>query len=136
MSWYGVKRSSRYAYEDNLWAAAIRRRDNFTCRMCGRKDRKLDAAHYRARAKMGTRFECDNGVLLCAKPCHETFDRGKTRDRTGPSDVWMREQLGEQRYQRLLILSSATLHPNREAIRQSLRGDRPWENPQDPVNKS
>jgi len=120
VSWFATKKS-KFSYEDNLWAAAIRRRDNFTCRMCGRKDRQLNAAHYIGRAKKSVRWDLDNGVLLCSRPCHVQFDLAKRRDRGGPSDSWMRDQLGKERYQRLIVRAQLTIHPNREAIRQSLR---------------
>jgi hypothetical protein len=121
MSWFGVKRSPRFAYEDALWAAAIRRRDNFKCRLCGRSDRQLNASHYFGRAKKSVRWDVSNGFLLCSAPCHRQFDQGKNRDRTGPSDLWVKEQLGQREYDRLLIRASLTIHPNREAIREALR---------------
>src|SRR5712692_164308 len=119
MSWFGARRSTKFAYEDALWAAAIRRRDNFMCRKCGRSDRQLNAAHYIGRRKMSVRWSLENGFLLCSRPCHAEFDLGKNRDRTGPSDVWVKEQLGKREYERLLILANVTIHPNREAIREA-----------------
>jgi hypothetical protein len=70
---------------------------------------------------MSVRWDLDNGVLLCSRPCHAEYDAKKNRDRTGESDVWMREQLGKDRYERLLVLANVTIHPNREAIREALR---------------
>ena len=55
---------------DRLWADAVKKRDNWTCRRCGHQERRhLQAAHIHSRSRKSTRHDLANGVCLCAG-CH------------------------------------------------------------------
>ena len=52
---------------DKLWQQVIHSRDKF-CQVC-HKQEGLNAHHIFTRSRMNTRFDCDNGILLCTG-CH------------------------------------------------------------------
>ena len=52
---------------DKLFQIAINNRDN-ECKKC-KKQQALNAHHLFSRARMNTRWDLDNGILLCAG-CH------------------------------------------------------------------
>jgi len=54
---------------DKLWSLAIRGRDKFTCQKCGRKHKRVQAAHIVARVFKKTRWDLKNGVTMCHY-CH------------------------------------------------------------------
>jgi hypothetical protein len=55
------------------WADHVRRRDHFTCVICGRKGIAVNSHHLNAWASFpDERYDVDNGVCLC-QTCHETF---------------------------------------------------------------
>jgi hypothetical protein len=58
-----------------LWGRYIHERDVF-CQFCGRTDSKLDAHHLIRREFNATRTDENNGVLICAFPCHQTVMHG------------------------------------------------------------
>lgn len=55
------------------WADHVRRRDHFTCVICGRKGVAVNAHHLNAWASFpDERYDVENGVTLC-RTCHESF---------------------------------------------------------------
>ena len=59
---------------DRLWGELIHLRDK-QCQFCGKRDGKLDAHHICVRTFKATRFEPDNGILLCFR-CHQDIAHG------------------------------------------------------------
>lgn len=63
------------------WADHIRRRDHFTCVICGRKGVAVNAHHLNAWASHpDERYDVDNGVTLCVfhhEDFHEKYGKGK-----------------------------------------------------------
>jgi hypothetical protein len=53
---------------DRLWAKRIRERDT-TCRSCNSDAPGLSAHHIRVRQHTATKFDVQNGILLC-RSCH------------------------------------------------------------------
>jgi hypothetical protein len=53
---------------DKLWGQAIHARGN-KCELCGREGR-LEAHHIFTRSRLTTRWDLDNGILLCSY-CHK-----------------------------------------------------------------
>jgi ABC-type uncharacterized transport system ATPase subunit len=63
------------------WADHVRRRDHFTCVICGRRGVAVNSHHLNAWASFpDERYNVDNGVCLC-QDCHnrfhETYGKGK-----------------------------------------------------------
>lgn len=55
-------------YDD--WRITVLQRDNFTCKLCGKRGGKLEADHIKSFSKYpDLRFEINNGRTLC-KNCH------------------------------------------------------------------
>lgn len=55
------------------WADHVRRRDHFTCVICGRKGVAVNSHHLNAWASFpDERYDVDNGVCLC-QDCHNEF---------------------------------------------------------------
>lgn len=55
------------------WAQEVKRRDHFTCVICGRKGVALNSHHLNAWADYpAERYDMDNGVCLC-QDCHNEF---------------------------------------------------------------
>lgn len=67
-----------------LWSLAVRTLDQHQCQLCGRKDRRLNAAHIVPKAVCRDKrlwLALVNGVTLCAFPCHQlVFDAGGDRE--------------------------------------------------------
>lgn len=63
------------------WADTVRRRDHFTCVICGRKGVAINAHHLNAWASHpDERYDVDNGVTLCVfhhEDFHEKYGKGK-----------------------------------------------------------
>jgi len=55
------------------WAADVKRRDNYTCIICGRRGVMLNSHHLNSWADHpDERYDVSNGVTLCQN-CHDTF---------------------------------------------------------------
>lgn len=55
------------------WASEVKRRDHYTCVVCGRRGIALNSHHLNAWASHPTeRYDLQNGVCLC-KDCHDRF---------------------------------------------------------------
>ena len=64
-------RTLRYSDEMKNWRTSVFKRDDFTCKMCGKKGGYLQAHHIRLFATYpDLRFVVGNGVTLC-KGCHK-----------------------------------------------------------------
>lgn len=62
-----IRKGTRQVDQDVVWATY--RRDNFTCRYCGAKDRPLTYDHYVAQA-FGGPWTLENGRTAC-RPCNK-----------------------------------------------------------------
>lgn len=55
------------------WASEVKRRDFYTCQVCGRRGVELNAHHILSWSdNPNERYDLDNGVSLCSN-CHDTF---------------------------------------------------------------
>ena len=75
---------------DKLWSELVFNRDKGVCQKCG--EMGLHPHHFILRANIGTRFELDNGVLLCAE-CHRW-----AHDYPFLFDVWFYNYIGRHLY--------------------------------------
>ena len=67
----------RNSEEYKLWRDSIYKKDNYTCRMCGKSGVKFHAHHLWEFAKFPElRFAINNGITLCLK-CHFKIHKGK-----------------------------------------------------------
>jgi hypothetical protein len=68
----------RHSLECELWRKAIYKRDNWTCILCGNKN-KIHAHHIKSFAKYPElRFAIDNGITLCEN-CHKDVHKASGR---------------------------------------------------------
>lgn len=76
--WKGGATPERHAAKSIQWAAAVKKRDAYTCQQCGLKAKRgLEAHHIFSFKKYPEkRYDVENGVTLC-KPCHWSL-YGKT----------------------------------------------------------
>lgn len=63
------------------WAQNVKRRDHYTCSICGRKGVQLNSHHLNAWAEYpNERYDVDNGTTLCTfhhEDFHAKFGKGK-----------------------------------------------------------
>jgi hypothetical protein len=72
-------RPSRHRREYASWRHAVFERDNWTCRKCGERGRKLHAHHVRTvKAYPHLELSIRNGCTLCV-PCHKDVHKGKRK---------------------------------------------------------
>lgn len=65
-------RLARATLEYKNWREAVYARDDYTCQMCGKRGGRLHPHHIKTFAKYPElRFDVNNGVTLCAEPCHK-----------------------------------------------------------------
>lgn len=71
--WKGGVTPDRCTSQHIKWSRAIKKRDNYTCQMCGLQSKRgMEAHHVYSFTKYPSkRYDLDNGVTLC-KPCHWT----------------------------------------------------------------
>lgn len=66
------ERNGKRGYPIERWALSVKRRDNFTCQVCGSKE-KLVAHHLNSYASAkDRRYDIENGVTMC-RDCHTDF---------------------------------------------------------------
>ena len=75
----------RNSIEYKLWHKAVLKRDNYSCRFCGKKGGRLQVDHIKPFAYFPElRFAIDNGRTLCEN-CHSTTDTYKSRAKNNVS---------------------------------------------------
>lgn len=80
MKWEGKRRVDARPYhgcaEYKNWRTAVFKRDNFTCKKCGKRDgQPLQAHHIKRWIEFpDLRFVVSNGITLCEDPCHKEVD--------------------------------------------------------------
>jgi hypothetical protein len=62
----------RDSEEYKNWRLQVYRRDNYICKRCNIKSKKINAHHIENFTKEEYRFSIENGVTLCEK-CHKLF---------------------------------------------------------------
>lgn len=66
------ERKGKRGYAVERWATAVKRRDNFTCQVCGSKE-KIIAHHINSyKSDKENRYNVENGITLC-RECHTDF---------------------------------------------------------------
>lgn len=64
----------RHTVEYKIWREEVFRRDNYTCKECGRRGGRLHPHHIRSFARFPElRFEVSNGITFC-EDCHKKTD--------------------------------------------------------------
>ncbi len=82
-------RAERYRYEVDDWRKSVLERDKHTCRICSRRDGKIETHHILPWALYKQhRTAIANGVTLC-RPCHLKVSSGK---RNNPTDLILTEK--------------------------------------------
>lgn len=67
----------RSSTQARAWRKAIFERDEYTCRVCGKRGGNLNAHHIKPWAKYETlRFDITNGITLCEE-CHKKIHKRK-----------------------------------------------------------
>jgi hypothetical protein len=93
---------------DAVFSKLIRKRDDFTCQLCGdvfvSNPSYLDCAHMFSRGKLATRFDPENAVALCHYKCHPYLDGSPRRKRK-----FFCERLGEGVFVALELRSNQTV---------------------------
>jgi hypothetical protein len=122
MSWNTVKRDPA----DAAFSEYVRRKDG-QCKRCGRRGTGLkgitglDASHFHSRRKESVRFDLENVDAMC-RSCHKWLGEHMTEYKQ-----WKLAQLGQDKYDLLMLRANARGDKNREAEkifwRQALRND-------------
>lgn len=64
----------------NVWARAVKTRDNFQCQICGQTYVQLESHHINSYAYYpDQRYIIDNGVTLCER-CHTRYHSRVAKD--------------------------------------------------------
>ena len=84
---------------DALWRAKVKARDQ-VCQKCG-YDSTLEAHHIIKRWNLSTRWNVDNGILLC-RDCHRRGPHSAHNDEAGFAE-WINRILGEEQITKLLL---------------------------------
>jgi hypothetical protein len=78
-SWEMKSKDYRHNIQYKNWRLSVFKRDNYTCKMCGRCGGDLEAHHIKTFIKyIGLRFAIDNGLTLCKK-CHKQIHKKKVK---------------------------------------------------------
>ena len=82
--------------EDRIWKKAVKERDNYTCQVCGKKDKRLNSAHILPWEIKETRNDIMNGITLCVN-CH-TFRKLSCHKNPLWFSEWLMEHKPTQYY--------------------------------------
>jgi len=86
---------------DKLFSDLVRKRDSWTCQVCGKvyppPTQALHAAHFWGRRKESVRFDLDNADALCFFH-HQNFEQHPEEHR-----AWKLKQLGQDRFDALTV---------------------------------
>lgn len=98
----GIKRDIR----DKHFSDLVRRRANWSCEGCGKAyggpSTALHCSHFFGRRARSTRWHKDNAVAHCFG-CHQKFSENPLT-----FCEWMKERLGEERFEALVRFSNKT----------------------------
>lgn len=85
---------------DSRWSKAVRERDGYRCRRCGKQHATnstgLHAAHIFSRGILRTRHDVINGLAMCWG-CHVVFDHMEKSER----ENFARLMIGDEEYDAL-----------------------------------
>jgi hypothetical protein len=95
---------------DEIWSLIVRLRDNFTCRMCGKATKHVEAAHIIGRDNWNTRWDTRNGLSLCFY-CHRFSIHGGRLTEEEKIEFY-KKAVGEETYENLLELSKKPVKRN------------------------
>ena len=73
-----INKQTRNFPEYDNWRTSVFERDSYTCQKCGKIGGELNAHHiksYSGHKKL--RLDIDNGITLCASPCHKKEHKKK-----------------------------------------------------------
>ena len=91
-----VKSKKWYKREcDKLWSKVVRLRAKNKCELCGSIN-TLNSHHIFGRKAMSTRYDTDNGILLCFK-CHFV----EAHQNPARFYIWLVEKRGREWYDKL-----------------------------------
>lgn len=72
-------KKERNSKEYKAWRAAVFKRDNYTCQICGKRGVKLNAHHKKRWSEHPElRYSVENGMTLCER-CHKDVHRRSRR---------------------------------------------------------
>lgn len=93
---------------DRAFSNYIRQKAGWKCQRCGKLCKidgsfiaRLEASHYFGRSHEAVRFDSENVYSLCGG-CHKRMG-GRRKDEKGEYDLWVKELLGQRRYDLLCI---------------------------------
>ena len=119
-----ARRRPRQGTLDGLFSRLVRERDDYTCQICqvNFRDNKgyLDCSHHVGRSKGNTRWYPDNASSKC-RECHGKMDRNPLEH-----IEWVRERLGDDRYNGLRSMARAIFKmtdKDRKDLAQAMRED-------------
>ena len=95
---------------DEIWSLIVRLRDNFTCRMCGKSTKYVEAAHIIGRDNWNTRWDTRNGLSLCYY-CHRFRCHGGHLTEEERIEFY-KKAVGEDVYENLLELAKQPVKRN------------------------
>jgi len=64
-----IRQRDRGRKKNRVWSKAVLERDGNTCRICGKKSKRMEAHHIISWLNKELRYELSNGISLC-RPCH------------------------------------------------------------------
>ena len=80
-SWEKGEREIRNSFKYIEWRKKVFERDNYTCQICGKVGRELNAHHIKFFSKYKElRTELSNGITLCKK-CHVKYHKNNKESR-------------------------------------------------------
>lgn len=117
MSFFKVRRD----LADKLWSEYVRKYHG-KCQLCGTTSRPLTCSHYHGRRKESVRFDIENSDCFCIA-CHNQMEheKGFTTGEIRGMKVqlpklytkWKMQQLGEQKYNALVLRANKTVKKDR-----------------------